>query len=182
MIAHRRLRLLGLAFAAAAVCAVAPGTASADDHRRDRDRYEHRDGRHDRHDRDRYERHDRDRHDRWDRRGNAHKGHGPAKHARKHDPHRDRHYASRYDHRYDRWDHRYDRRHDRWDRRYDGWDRRFHRHDRRRVGLPFWCANHRVGFHDRGRFDRHLIHDHYLPYWALPRLVAHVGFGWTFGH
>jgi len=166
MIRHRRLRLLGLALAVAASGAIAPATAHAEERRGSH--YERRD--HDRdHDRDR-DRHERG--DRWDR---------------------------ERDHRRD--DRRSDR--DRFERRgpprafaYDGRYRyrpappryarplpyRFYPHARVAASWPFYCSEHHHGFHDRRGFDEHLVHFHHLPYWQLPRLVAHVGFGWTFGY
>ncbi|HKJ24084.1 MAG TPA: hypothetical protein VKB65_04630 [Myxococcota bacterium] len=180
---HRRLRLLGLALAVAASWAIAPVTATADDHRGDR--YEHRG--HDRGNARDRDRHDRDRKDRWDRRSD---------HDRKH----------RYDRRSnrDRFERRgpprafahndrhrrtpprafaYNDRH-RWapPRYAKPLPHRFYPHARARGSWPFYCREHHHGFHDRRRFDEHLVHFHHLPYWQLPRLVAHVGFGWTFGY
>lgn len=160
MTRHRRLRMLGLALAAAAAWTFAPLAATADGHRGDR--FEGRDhGRYERRDHARYEQHYRgyyETHDRWKHR--------------------------------DRWEHR-DR--ERWEQRRYGRPARWgpprfafpyelYLRPIARVGFPFYCREHRVGFRYRGPFDDHLVRFHHLPYWQLPRLVGHVGFGWTFGY
>jgi hypothetical protein len=203
--------MLGLALAAAATWAIAPGAASADDHRRDRgerferrdrdDRYDRRDERRDRG--DRWER-ERDRHhrgDRFDQRGPR----GPKRaFSRDHDrrwkaPGHARKYAS-HDRKHDHWKHdrkhwKHDRKHWKHDRKHWKHDRRdwrhrpvakarprFHRHARVPGSWPYYCSEHRHGFRYRSHFDDHLVRFHHLPHWYLPRLVAHIGFGWTFGY
>ncbi|MBW2312668.1 MAG: hypothetical protein JRH10_00650 [Deltaproteobacteria bacterium] len=203
MTRHRRLRLLGFTLAAAVAWAVAPGSASAEDHRdhrrhdvrgddRDHDRGDRNHDRGDRN-RDRLERRDRERdhraregrrddHRRFDRdRGERDRlakrapWHRYGRHDRNHQD------ARRYDskkghHRqgYDRYRHGSDR--------YSADRHRFHRHERRTGGSPFWCADHRRGFNDRRYFDDHLVRFHFVAPWRLSALVAHLGFGWTYGH
>jgi len=158
MTRHRRLRMLGFALAATVAWAIAPGAATADDHRRQRgDRYEHRD--HGEHDRYRPSSH------RFDRKHHAH-GHD-----------------GRYGHRGPRHGFvRYGSH--RWvPPRYTGpRAHRFHRHARSAGSWPYYCRDHRHGFRHRSHFDDHLVRFHHLPHGQLPRLVAQIGFGWTFGY
>jgi len=186
---HRRLRMLGFALAAAAAWAIAPGAATADDHRHERgDRYEHYDrDRGDRYGHLDHDRSDRYKHrDRWERkhrRSTPHRfdrKHDTRRHDRKHDARR---HGDRYQH---RGPHRGFARHDS-----HGWlppryarprPHRFHRHARSAGSWPYYCRDHRHGFRHRSHFDDHLVRFHHLPHGQLPRLVAQIGFGWTFGY
>lgn len=47
---------------------------------------------------------------------------------------------------------------------------------------PYFCSIHRIGFNRRGEFDYHLTRRHWIPWWRIPHVVFHTGFGWTFGH
>ena len=152
MIRHRCLRLLGLALASALAWSLAPGDASADRDRGDRHGREYRERGHDR---DRWDRNDRSRYDRWDRNDRS----DWRRFQRDHRPRQ----VVRYD-------------------RHASWDRRFVRHDLRHVRSPFYCSAHRHGFRTQAHFHDHLTHFHGVPYWYVPRVVTHIGFGWTFGH
>lgn len=180
---QHRIRSFSLALAAAAAWTFAPGDALAErGDRRDRTDRQERFERDRDQDRDRdYRRH----HDKYEKH---------AKHQYRSDWRRferDRH--ARRDFRYDRRDFRHDRRHDRWDRRYDRWgrsdhryrpryDRYFVRHELRRHRTPFYCSDHRAGFFYQDAFNAHLLFVHGIQHFHLPRLTAHLGFGWTFGH
>jgi hypothetical protein len=157
MTRHRRLRMLGLALAAAAAWAVAPVAATADSHRGER--FERRDhGRYEQRDRGHYQNHDRWEHrdrDRWER--------------------RDR----------ERWEQRAYGRRERWGPPRFALPYELYLRPIRPIASvrsPFYCREHHVGFRYRGPFDDHLMRYHHVPYWQLPHLVAHVGFGWTFGY
>jgi hypothetical protein len=201
MIRNRRLRWFGFALAGAAAWAIAPGLASADDprdHRRhdvrgddrdhdrgDRDRYDdHRDRARKRHDdRDRVDRNrskrDRQRFERDRREGERIARKGPWQRYSRHDHRSHDSRGERYRnerHRYENHRHRYE------SDRYGADRHRFRRYTRRNDRYPYWCADHRHGFHDRRHFDDHLVRLHFLPHWRLPALVAHLGFGWTYGH